>query len=173
MYPGALLGERRQDLQRIGRSDEAVAGAGFEDGGDFAVGGVMRAGVAGAGRGEVAGDGLAVSIVEAYFQRDQGVFHPEGDRLRRVKDEQHSAVGGDPGAIHQAAGAVFVAIDDFGVDGALAVVEPKVFGCTGGQGGEGEEAGEVSQFACRVLGECVWDFGGLEGFCGFRRCGLW
>ena len=133
-------------MQRLWRGDEAVAGAGFEDVGGLAVRGVVFAGRVRAGGGEVAGDALSVCVVEAHFQRDQGVFHPEGDGLRRVKDEEHAAVGREPGAVHQAAGAVFVAIDDFGVDGALAVVEPEVFGGTGGQGGEGGQDEEVDGF---------------------------
>jgi hypothetical protein len=35
----------------------------------------------------VAGDAFAADVVEAHFQRDEGVFHPEGDGLRRVEDE--------------------------------------------------------------------------------------
>ena len=87
LYPGALLGERRQELQRIGRGNEAVAGAGFEDVGGLPVRGVMGARRFAARAGEVAGDAFAAGVVEAHFQRDEGVFHPEGDGLRRVEDE--------------------------------------------------------------------------------------
>ena len=87
LCPGALLGERRQDLQRIGRGNEAVAGAGFEDVGGLPSRGVMGARRFAARAGEVAGDAFAAGVVEAHFQRDEGVFHPEGDGLRRVEDE--------------------------------------------------------------------------------------
>ena len=63
LCPGALLGERRQDLQRIGRSDEAVAGAGFEDVGGLPVRGVMGARRFAARAGEVAGDAFAAGVV--------------------------------------------------------------------------------------------------------------
>ena len=141
MCPGALLGERRQDLQRIGRSDEAVAGAGFEDVGGLPVRGVMGARRFAARAGEVAGDAFAADVVEAHFQRDEGVFHPEGNVLRRVKEKKHPCSRRQPGAVHQAAHAADVIGGDFGTDDGFAIVQPDVVGMGGKterEGGEGE-----------------------------------
>ena len=71
----------------------------------------------------------------------QGVFHPEGNVLRRVEEKKHPCSRRQPGPVHQAAHAAGVIGGNFGTDDGFAIVQPDVVGMGGKterEGGEGE-----------------------------------
>ena len=76
-------------------------------------------------------DEAARHIVVADVQRDQGVFHPEGNVLRRVEEKKHPCSRRQPGPVHQAAHAAGVIGGNFGTDDGFAIVQPDVVGMGG------------------------------------------
>ena len=68
----------------------------------------------------------AGAVEEQHVERDQGVPHPEGDRLRRLVDEQHRPEPRQALAVHQALRALAGVVHHLDAEAKLAVGVAKV-----------------------------------------------
>lgn len=112
---------------------------------EVAEGAVDRGGVQGLHVVDFANDAGGVDVGDG--QGDEGVFHPEAERLRLGEDEEHGVSVGEFSAAHEPDGAGFGGVGDLGFQGGGADAEggsgERGLGAGEGEGGgEGEEAEE-------------------------------